>query len=492
MKRIEWRSRLTAGVVSALTALSLVSCSHDESRDNTQSAKCGDPGHAEGDSTLTATDGSVPTPNTGLGQYGLGDNCVYTGPGGFSLDLSKCPTDWNNMSGITAEEIRLFTSVPHAGNLAAYGAIADGINAYFEYVNDNGGIYGRKIVYDIKDDQLKPDVTRQNTDAAIQSGNYAAGYAILGSSGNLAIHDLTNKECMPQIASAAAADQLQDPQNFPWTTGFGLNYYNESAIWAKWIQSKFPQGATVVLLSPSNAQGEAYVNGFNAAIEGTNIKVVDTLTNEVTAPNLDNQVTTAAATGAQVAILPQAGTLCTAGMAAIERSSWKPTVIAGNACSGISTVFAPLQKQGLTGNGTRVVRYYYYPNDNDNPNTQFAQLYNKVVTEAGLDPNNAQIANGFWWGWYGTQILLDAGKLKGGLNRANITIAAHSYDSHYPLDLEGVRGKVSGVEDAYPFESGGMYLYDGATPSSTGKFTQDGPLIENEGVLKNWSTIQGG
>jgi branched-chain amino acid transport system substrate-binding protein len=492
MKRTAWRHRITAGVVGVITAMSLVACSHDESRDAAQSAQCGDPGHTEGNSTLTVSDGSVPTPNTGLGQFGLGEDCVYTGPGGFTLDPSKCPPDWNNSAGITADQIRLFTSVPHAGNLAAYGAIADGINAYFQYVNDNGGIYGRKIVYDIKDDQLQPDLTRQNTDAAIQSGDYAGGYAVLGSSGNLAIHDLTNKECMPQIASAAAADQLQDPQNFPWTTGFGLNYYNESAIWAKWITSKFPQGATVAILAPSNAQGEAYTNGFNAAIKGTNIKVVTTQTNEVSATNLDNQVTTAAATGADVAILPQAGTLCTAGMAGIERSSWKPTVIVGNACSGISTVFAPLQKQGLTGNGSHVVRYYYFPTDNDNPNTAFTQTYTKVVSQQGLDPNNAQIANGFWWGWYGTQILLDAGQLKGGLNRANINIAAHSFDSHYPLELEGVRGKVSGVDDAYPFESGRMYVYDNATPAQTGTFSPSGPLIDNEGALKNWSTIQSG
>jgi branched-chain amino acid transport system substrate-binding protein len=492
MKKTAWRRALTAAVVAALAALSLASCSHEESRQTAQAAKCGDPSHTESQSTLKVDDGSVPSPNSALSTYGQGDNCIYTGPGGFSLDVNKCPTDWDNSAGITATEIKLFTSMPHAGNLAAYGAIGDGINAYFKYVNEHGGIYGRKIVYDIKDDQLQPDLTRQNADGAIQSGDYAAGYAVLGSTGNLAIHDLTNKECMPQVASAAAADQLQDPQNFPWTTGFGLNYYNESAIWAKWVETKFPQGAKVAFLHPSNAQGEAYLNGFNAAIEDTDIEVVSTLPNEVAATNLDNQVTTAAASGADVAILAQAGTLCTAGMAGIERSSWNPTVIVSNACSGISTVFAPLQKQGLTGNGAHVVRYYYYPTDNDNPNSEFAELYTEVVSAQGLDPNNAQIANGFWWGWYATQILLDAGQLKGGLNRANINIAAHSYDSHYPLELDGVSGKVSGIEDAYPFESGRMYDYDNATPAKTGTFSPDGPLIDNEGALKNWSTIQSG
>jgi branched-chain amino acid transport system substrate-binding protein len=491
MKRSLWRKHLTAGAVAALAALSVAACSHEESQQQAEAARCGDEGEPESDSTLPGED-SFPEPNAEMSEWGLTDDCTYEGPGGFVLDLEACPADWDINAGITDEEIRLFTSMPYAGNLAAYGAIGDGIGAYLQYVNDNGGVYGRDVVYDIMDDQLQPDVTRQNVNEAIQSGEYAAGFAILGSSGNLAIQDLTNSECMPQVASAAANDALNDPENFPWTTAFGLNYFNETAIWGKWIEENFPDGATVAVLAGSNAQGEAYVNGFTAAIEGTNIEIVTTQTNEVTATNLDNQVTSAAATGADVAVIAQAGTLCTAAFAGIERSAWSPTVIAANSCAQIDTVFAPLQEQGLTGNGTNVVRYYYAPTDNDNPNTEFADLFAEVVGDQGLDPTNAQIANGFWWGWYATQILLDAGQMQGGLNRATINIAAHSYDTHYPLEIEGVRGTVSGIEDAYPFESGQMFTYDDATAQQTGAFSPAGPLIDNEGVLQNWSSIQGG
>jgi branched-chain amino acid transport system substrate-binding protein len=490
MKRSSWRKNLVALALAGATVVSMTACSHEESRQAAASARCGEASGTEGPSTITVSDGSIPTPSTALAGFGAAEDCTYTGPGGFSLDLKRCPEDWDSSAGITDEEIRLFTSMPHAGNLAAYGAIGDGISSYLRYVNENGGIYGRQVSYEIMDDQLQPDITRSNVNGAIQSGEYAAGMAILGSSGNLAIQELTNSECMPQLLSAAANDPLNDPQNFPWTTAFGLNYYNETAIWADWIEQNLPPGTTVAQIAGSNAQGQAYLDGFAHATEGTGVQVVATESHEVTATNVDNQVTSAAATGADVVIIAEAGTLCTAAFAALERSAWDPVVIAANSCAQVDTVFAPLQEQGLTGNGTQVVRYYYAPTDADNVNTEFADLYTRVVTEHGLDPTNAQIANGWWWGWYFTQVLLDAGQLEGGLNRANITIAAHSYDSTYPLEIEGVRGKVSGLEDAYPFEAGGMYRYDGASADQLGTFTPVGPLIDNQGELKNWTTIQ--
>jgi hypothetical protein len=58
--------------------------------------------------------------------------------------------------------------------------------------------------------------------------------------------------------------------------------------------------------------------------------------------------------------------------------------------------------------------------------------------------------------------------------------------------IEGVEGKVSGIEDAYPFEAGGMYTYTGATAGTTGHFEPAGPLIDNGGQLGNWEKAKGG
>lgn len=493
MSRSTWQRRLVTLAIAMVTVASAVACSHEEAKQAAEEQKCGPSTSEPAQAGNPPSDGTVPTPNPDAKNWGLSEGCVYTGPGDFELDLSDCPSSWDNNAGITAEEIRLFTSMPHSGALAAYGAISGGIKTYLDYVNKNGGIQGRKVTIDVKDDQYQPDQTRKNVEEAVQSGDYAASYAVLGSPNNLNLVDYTNKNCVGHYMVAASDNEFGDPTNNPWTTGFGLDYYNESGIWASWIKERFPQGAKVATISIGNALGQAYINGFKRAVEHTDgIEIVDEQTNDVTAPNVDNEVTSAAASKADVVVLAEAGTFCTQAIGAIEKSSWDPVVVAAQPCAQIQTTYAPLGEQGLTGNGTNVVRYYYAPTDPDNPHQDFAKLYTDTVSAAGLDPNNAQIANGWFWAWYIVQSLQDASTMKGGLTRANINIAVHSYESTYPLMVDGVVGKVSGTEDAYPFEAGGMYTYTGATPQKTGGFEPAGPLIDNSGELGNWEKAQNG
>ena len=488
-----WQRRLVTVVLAAATGVSLMSCSHEEAKQAADAQKCG-PSTSKAKSAGDAPDdGTVPTPGDDAKNWGQSDGCTYTGPGDFTLDLSKCPSGFDNNAGITDSEIKLFTSMPHSGALAAYGAISDGIKNYLSYVNAHGGVAGRKVSIDVKDDQYQPDQTRKNVEEAVQSGDYAASFAVLGSPNNLNLVDYATKNCVGQFMVAASDNQFGDPANHPWTTGFGLDYYNESGIWASWISEKFPQGAKIATISIGNALGQSYIDGFKRAVKQTDgLEIVNEQTNDVSAPNVDNEVTSAAASNADVVVLAEAGTFCTQAIGAIEKSSWKPVVVAAQPCAQIQTTYAPLGKQGLTGNGTNVVRYYYAPTDPDNPNKEFTQLYTDTMTAGGLDPKNAQYANGWFWAWYIVQALQDASVMKGGLTRANINIAAHSYDSTYPLMVKGVVGKVSGVQDAYPFEAGGMYTYTGATPTTTGHFEQAGPLIDNSGKLGNWEKAKGG
>lgn len=440
-------------------------------------------------------DGTIPATQEGIGDWGQDASapCVYNGPGNFSVDLSDCPSTWDNHAGITDDSISLFSSVPKSGALAAVGGIGDGLKSYLDYVNENGGIYGRKVTLDVKDDQYQPDLTRKNVDAAIQSNKYAASFSIIGTANNLAVRDTMDKACMGEYM-VGATDEFFDPEKYPWLTGFGLNYYNEAALLAGAVKEQFPDGADVATIVINNALGDAYLDGFERAIEGSNIKIVENQRNAADAPNVNDQVTSAAASGADATLVIEAGVLCSQAFAAIEKSSWDPTVVTGNQCAQISTTFAPMLEQGATGNGVRTVRYYYAPSDPDveEQDQEFASFMTDTLTSQGLDPKDGQVANGWFWGWYTVAVLKDASVMKGGLNRANINIAAHSYQSRWPMHIGDVSGAVSGVDDAFPFESGRVYEYTGAGGGSTGHFEPVGDLVTNEGVLGNYSEIVSG
>src|SRR5947208_8359356 len=58
--------------------------------------------------------------------------------------------------GVTATEIHLGSSVPLSGEASIAGNVARGADAYFKYVNDKGGVFGRKITFTYLDDGYDP------------------------------------------------------------------------------------------------------------------------------------------------------------------------------------------------------------------------------------------------------------------------------------------------------------------------------------------------
>jgi len=61
--------------------------------------------------------------------------------------------------GVTDKEIKLGHTNPYSGPLSAYGVIGKGITAYWQMVNDQGGINGRKVNFITYDDGFQPPKT---------------------------------------------------------------------------------------------------------------------------------------------------------------------------------------------------------------------------------------------------------------------------------------------------------------------------------------------
>ena len=129
---------------------------------------------------------------------------------------------------------------------------------------------------------------------------------------------------MPQLLNATGAAQWGDVENHPWTTGAQLDYFSAASLWAEWLKQKYPNGVKVASITFNSDFGKSYLNGFRHAIKGTNIQLVGDFPHDPTAPNIDNQYTSAAATGADVLLLQTTGVYCTQGMADVEKGSWKP------------------------------------------------------------------------------------------------------------------------------------------------------------------------
>src|SRR5436853_7100171 len=61
--------------------------------------------------------------------------------------VSAASAGGSSTPGVTAKQILIGGTTPLSGPASAYAAVAKGADAYFKYVNDHGGVFGRSIKY---------------------------------------------------------------------------------------------------------------------------------------------------------------------------------------------------------------------------------------------------------------------------------------------------------------------------------------------------------
>src|SRR5919199_5764772 len=91
--------------------------------------------------------------------------------------------------GVSSSTITIGGSVPLSGLASGYKSVALGAEAYFKYVNDHGGVNGRKIEYRYEDDAYNPAQTVQVTRKLVEQDRVFAIFNTLGTEDNEAIRD---------------------------------------------------------------------------------------------------------------------------------------------------------------------------------------------------------------------------------------------------------------------------------------------------------------
>lgn len=113
--------------------------------------------------------------------------------------------------GVTKNSILIGTSLPLSGPAAAYGVIAYGSKAYFDYVNAHGGVYGRKLKLSILDDGYDPARTRANVQNLVSNQGAFALLDVLGTANNLAVRGFIDSHKVPLIYPATGSSLMAHP-----------------------------------------------------------------------------------------------------------------------------------------------------------------------------------------------------------------------------------------------------------------------------------------
>src|SRR5262249_9935207 len=196
-------------------------------------------------------------------------------------------------------EIRIGNTIPYSGPAAAYGIIGKTITAFFNRINDQGGINGRTINFISYDDAYNPQKTAELTRKLVEDDKVLLMFAGLGTPPNLAVRPYLNANKVPQLFVSTGSSMWDNPREFPWTMGFQPSYQTEAHIYAQYLLETHPTGGKVAILYQDDDFGKDYVKGFKDGIGGK-LQIVAEAPYKVTDANVNAQLATLKASGAAI------------------------------------------------------------------------------------------------------------------------------------------------------------------------------------------------
>ena len=243
--------------------------------------------------------------------------------------------------GANDTEIKLGQTMPYSGPASAYGAIGKAELAYFQMVNDQGGINGRKINLISLDDAYSPPRAVEQVRKLVEEDQVLALFQNLGTPSNSAIHKYVNARKIPHLFIATGATKWGDPANFPWTIGFQPSYQIESHIYAKYIVQNKP-GAKIAVLFQNDDYGKDYLKGLK---DGLGAKAASMIvmeeSYETSEPTIDNHIVKLKSTGADVFMNITTPKFAAQAIKKNSEIGWKPLHFLNNVSASVGSVMKP-------------------------------------------------------------------------------------------------------------------------------------------------------
>jgi branched-chain amino acid transport system substrate-binding protein len=201
-------------------------------------------------------------------------------------------------TGASDTEIKIGQTKPYSGPASAYGTAGRVQLGYFEKLNAEGGINGRKVRLISLDDAFTPPKTVEQTRKLVEQEGVLLVFNSNGTAANSAVQKYLNAKKVPQLFVSSGASKFGDPQHFPWTMGWLPSYYSEARAYAHYILKNRPD-AKIAVLYQNDDFGKDYLNGLHDGLGEKGRKlIVSELSYELSDPTVDSQVVSLKSSGA--------------------------------------------------------------------------------------------------------------------------------------------------------------------------------------------------
>jgi len=241
--------------------------------------------------------------------------------------------------GASDTEIKIGNIMPYSGPASAWGVVGRTETAYFEKVNAEGGINGRKITFISYDDGYSPPKTVEQARKLVESDGVLLIFNSLGTPTNTAIQKYLNNRKVPQLFVATGAAKWNDPKHFPWTMGLQASYEQEGQIYARYLLSNHPSGK-IGILYQNDDYGKDYVKGIKDGLTGR-MPIVAELPYETQDSTVDSHIVSLKASGADVFYNVTSPKFAAQAIRKAAEVGWRPVHLLNSVSGSIGAVLKP-------------------------------------------------------------------------------------------------------------------------------------------------------
>lgn len=338
--------------------------------------------------------------------------------------------------GVTDSEIKLGTTAPYSGPASGYGVYGQAQTAYFQMVNDNGGINGRKINLISLDNAFSPPKAVEQTRKLVESEEVFAIAGFLGTATNAAVQKYLNAKKVPNLFLTSGAERFNDPKEYPWIIPFYPIYVAQGAALGVHILSEKPD-AKIAVQYVNDDLGKDFLRGLKKGLGSKAGAIVKEVSHEITEPTIDSQVVDCKGAGADVFVQLTYSKFAAQGIRKAASMGWKPLHVVNSNCSSIGGTLAPAgleNAKGLVSAWWEVIPTD--PRQQDKPRVKaYVEFMKKYMPSVSIDDNTA--TPGYNNAYMIEQVIRRCGNE---LTRENLLKQATSLkDEQPPLFLDGIK-----------------------------------------------------
>jgi branched-chain amino acid transport system substrate-binding protein len=324
--------------------------------------------------------------------------------------------------GVTPKAILLGQSAAFSGPAAQLGIQMNiGAKAYFDKVNSQGGVYGRRIELRTRDDKYESDLAVENTKKFIEEDRVFALFAYVGTPTTLAAMPVFTQAKVPLIGPFTGAEAFRNPLN-PYIFNIRASYYDETEK----IVAQFAGVGikNIAVFYQNDAYGQAGLKGVELAMGRRNMKISALGTVERNTVKVEDAVKKISEVSPDAVVMISAYTSIAEFVRQMKRAG-SAALFYNVSFVGSKALADALQAEGYGLVISQVVPFPW------SPQIPVVKEYQRVLGESGIKDWNFSSLEGF----IAAKVLVEALKRAGkDLNRSKLTAALEGIQR---LDLGG-------------------------------------------------------